>query len=734
MSTTPIILALRTGKGFGLDKESRYHSKKLLLKYLEEKVFNVNDLGKLKIQGCRSRKEGVVGNDRASESSIDRYQTCWLSCSDFAFYIEDYESAMLTTRDLCPRNPLPVKVETAVKFLLYQVTEKDKLILHHISQQPITIRGAPLLGLGNWRSQSTVQSFASALSKVHCKYESTRGPYKEPCPDCVNLCEENPHDFKGCIQHLYKPQLRREGNVTTSEIFKTQLKLACDYVSDHYESRSTFAFLPGQVRLIRTHLLSSNNVYNALIWTIMITGIKLFQRVEETLELTVDKFKQRFFIVHPDGSVKGLAVNFKGKRDSGGDFAIWHDEECPEFSAVTAILLWLALSGIQSGKIFPSKEELFAGTEVPKEAFSYDDFLVEMKLLCTGVLHLDLATEDMRNKIFGTHILRKTAYLFALWGCQQADGTPRTPLVYECADASICQSARHKDPMSIKTYLSDVETLKCALDRQPNDKEKEDHRVGKWEAIHIKSQDTFQQATIGTKKYQKSLVELANNFVKENLGVCLDSPAPFRFGRHSILSVHTRACSYEIDTSKEDELKATLSKVLDQTTLKNVLNLIEKVQNERIRNAVHQTLEAAIHQKGLAPSIAPMITPLRVKKKRKFDIDQDTTHVSLNPDNNTAIEKINKCREKVEQLNLLVLMVKEIRRQITEEGRELMGTLRNFIYKRGRVVDCIQSCHCGKIESFMIANPRFAMSKFCQGKEKCCSKGKKHSSKFGKET
>ena len=94
------------------------------------------------------------------------------------------------------------------------------------------------------------------------------------------------------------------------------------------------------------------------------------------------------------------------------------------------------------GKLFPSREQLAAGSSHPTEALDYNDFLAEVKYLIKNVLNLDVDHENMKNFIIGTHTLKKTAHLLAYWGCHTESGMrirSHDPL----DESNVQQSARH---------------------------------------------------------------------------------------------------------------------------------------------------------------------------------------------------------------------------------------------------------------------------------------------------
>ena len=136
---------------------------------------------------------------------------------------------------------------------------------------PLTIpgsNGSPLLAVGDWQGSSTLGIFRSALSKLHEHFDLCRDSYIHDCPSCRNPKE-------GCNLHTVS-RFWRKGNVIRSPKFKTHLSLQEHYVEEKYESKSTMAFQPFELRLIRDHLVTSCEPEKLMLWTLMMTGIRLF--------------------------------------------------------------------------------------------------------------------------------------------------------------------------------------------------------------------------------------------------------------------------------------------------------------------------------------------------------------------------------------------------------------------------------------------------------------------------
>jgi hypothetical protein len=111
--------------------------------------------------------------------------------------------------------------------------------------------------------------------------------------------------------------------------------------------------------------------------------------------------------------VTSLLLSVLGKRDSGTsvNLACWTDPECLEFLAATVVLIWISLTGITSGYMFPPIELLSRGNTPSQheEYYKYDHYLMDLKHLTVQVAGRDLFSEvDKEVLLVGTHVGRKT--------------------------------------------------------------------------------------------------------------------------------------------------------------------------------------------------------------------------------------------------------------------------------------------------------------------------------------
>jgi hypothetical protein len=155
---------------------------------------------------------------------------------------------MLVSREHCPADPIAVNINTAILYLRFHYIEKGEVLNHPVTNQPVTdIHGAEIHTRGDWQGTSVPGLFRSAMSKVHSHYEMTTGPYQEQCSDCRKIDIVDVCKGYGCQKHPGKPQYWRRGSVTKCKAFQDEITKAIEYCENHYESRSTYAFLPHQL-------------------------------------------------------------------------------------------------------------------------------------------------------------------------------------------------------------------------------------------------------------------------------------------------------------------------------------------------------------------------------------------------------------------------------------------------------------------------------------------------------
>ena len=111
--------------------------------------------------------------------------------------------------------------------------------------------------------------------------------------------------------------------------------------------------------------MAGNSLSKLMLWVIIIVATYLALRVDEVLNMKYEHFIQKYFVVH-DTHVDFLLTSVMGKTDDKWvKLNVSDDFECPDFSPVRMILLWVRIAKIKTGFLFPSLSEPynFAGHE-----------------------------------------------------------------------------------------------------------------------------------------------------------------------------------------------------------------------------------------------------------------------------------------------------------------------------------------------------------------------------------
>jgi hypothetical protein len=637
-----------------------------------------------------------IGTDTAKTSSIDRYRIVWKGALDFLIHMEQYESAQLFHRVGCPSSPLPVQSEHAIVYMKYHVLKKDTVVTHHLTNAPVLSpkNNLPLTAVGDWKSASTLGIYRSALSKLHGAYKTTAGAYQPCCPRCAVIPLAQIRLNQGCDLCLGQPQYWSKGCVTTCNEFKKSFDMLKDYTEEHYEARSTVAFLPGELRKIRRYLLSQNTAQAMMLWVIILLGTKLFLRIDEVLNLEMDAFIPHHFVVKPT-EVVSLLLKVKGKRDKSYiHFNLIDDDTCPEFSAVRMVLAFLAITGRKSSYLFPTVSQMHE--EEPSKAYHYDNMLSDMRYLCQVVLKKDLTSTEGVKLIPGTHTLRKTGFLLAYWGkkTELMDLSQRRKSLPTEDESSILLDARHKDGSGTMTYLADSATLYTLNKRLGmNDPSQ---KVGPYMPIYIKTLASLSSISneddVTNEAYSQTLDHLASWYVGTVLGV------PNTTDLSSIVSeLCEKACQPTVVEDADTEL-------------------IYESMREHLPPGIYTWMKNILDRKLVNNSVARLNTSVAVAPVSPEANNMVETSVDYRALFNTA-------GTKAEKVGVLLLGYHEIREQVLAK-KKLYGPNKNWGYKAASVVACVKECHNGSATSFADSTPDFTLKKYT------CVNGLKHVASF----
>ena len=210
--------------------------------------------------------------------------------------------------------------------------------------------------------------------------------------------------------------------------------------------------------------------------------------------------------------------------------------------------MYIYASKIKGGFLFPSEVEL--NNPPPDGIFvtqvSYGVTRERVASLVKDVLGLSGVTFKV-----GLHLLRKTAYLFGIWG--NADV------------ATIAKSARHKCIDTANDYACDAALIRVHTTIQHNDL----NRVKKWIPILLTSPSSAALLNVESIPFACNVVELANRFIVHHLRVSPNHPcatSPTFLCDKSLKFVRPKQAAERIKkllATLSPEVNAELSMLLD---------------------------------------------------------------------------------------------------------------------------------------------------------------------------
>jgi hypothetical protein len=91
----------------------------------------------------------------------------------------------------------------------------------------------------------------------------------------------------------------------------------------------------------------------------IMVGVCLFFRFDDLDGLTAKYFIPEQFVFDSAGNLMGMCLKVFGKSDKDWvTLMLWRDDECPELCPVCLILVYIDVSKIKGGFLFPTKAEL----------------------------------------------------------------------------------------------------------------------------------------------------------------------------------------------------------------------------------------------------------------------------------------------------------------------------------------------------------------------------------------
>jgi hypothetical protein len=161
--------------------------------------------------------------------------------------------------------------------------------------------------MGGWVDPQNVAQMLSAVGAVHAARKQ-RGPYQEKCAECVALDREK--KYMGCRFHRGAPAIWRRGNPTECDQVENCVKQNSQDGAS-YVPEGDSPLTPWELVDIRTFLLSSNDLFDLMLWVVTLVAVKLFLREDEYDGITGDSIVKDISIIGSDLLVEGLALRIQ---------------------------------------------------------------------------------------------------------------------------------------------------------------------------------------------------------------------------------------------------------------------------------------------------------------------------------------------------------------------------------------------------------------------------------------
>lgn len=579
------------------------------------------DLSEHKFEGEGTTR---LGNRPIEKNTAGNYEQMYRQLWRFLAMKGDYDSMLLLL------SPPPVgvpamNVHSVEEFLRFKRFQKDtKLRTYDDRKNVKDVLKKDMVCSGGWVAPKNADIYRAAINDIHVANNHV-GEYLEACDMCRKLPES--HQHKGCDHHKGNPQLRRKGNPTKHSIFTNSI-VQRKKDSVEYEEQGSSQLLPSDVRLLRTHLLSTKCIVNLQMWVIIIVSIKLFLRHDEFHDIEMAHFLPELFHILED-RIESLVLKVFGKSDKRWiKLALFSDNEYPDLCPIRPLLVYMHLIGIKDGYLFPSEAELLdpPSDGVYKTFINYATFMSHLQTICDKVLP---AREDLK---IGCQTFRKTGYLFGVFG--------------NAFGPDLSQSARHSSKSESTKYRKDAAELFQTHLRAPNPV----NNVSDWFCIRVEGgggNARLMSAYGGSKRVETA--QLGSFFVVELLGIT----STHAFAKDPVFLVRT-ALGYvgkenstrqryeELLNSLPTEIAHSLRSVVDNMLLERLRGIL---QNNQVATLV-AALPAAASPASTTVPVSTSEAVSQSKKKRclkssKNDLEE-RHHIK---DASNTEQKITKMKE-----------------------------------------------------------------------------------------
>lgn len=603
----------------------------------------------------------------------------------FCFTVGDVDSTLILSAREYKGGAIPsMNPETLCLFLRYKYLPKD-VVLTGDDGEVIMDRETklPIRCTDEWKTPRQAETFRAAITKLHERRLDTKAEFIDVCPECLEARLDSDGNSKGCRIHSFNPILVRRGNPANSSKFRAQKDKILKDKADYQEMGASY-WSPHQVRLVRNYCLGLNSLDGLSMITMILVSIFLFLRFDEFHRVMIEDFITILHMVNEAGHIGSLGVKVKGKSDARKiNLVLYMMNDCPDLCPVRHLLVYVYLSGIKTGPLFPKETldnpkrlaEIGKGNgkgSAKKNTKAYSTLLSAIKSL-----FYDIGQVPRSWKI-GLHSARKTAYIFAIFGGGSND--------------DISKGARHKSDRNAQSYRQDVRTIKAL--RELSDSQL-NNKVPKWRSNFLTQETVDQKVTSFIGHNELTLVDLAKKFVEEDLGI--KDPK-----LHYPAFLIEKAINYKGPMSVKDEVSNLLGRFnLDGNTglCLGIQSLLSRAQREA------STAAPPVPPPYEPPTV--VVTPSRSPSHGQFDV--------------ASRGDLKKKQSLREQMNALV----EWSRIVPEDRKEWQEKFRKW-YGRWMEpnLNCLKNHYNGNVDAFCAAHDNVKLKKDCRCSgtgSQCCA-------------
>ena len=623
-----------------------------------------------------------------------------------------------------PTKALPADPATMCAFIQFKVNDAtDPVLLPN--GQPLFYKhgerkGQRVVGVAQWSHPISLRKFRVAMRMCHRLYDNCRNEYQNACDDCITVSEHqadgsrHPIDFatfdptrtyRACIR-CGVPRILPQGDPTTSNEFQTTFNSRETHCENEHVIKGCLALSMKQTRTIRTFLLTdgADKFRSLQLWTIMLIAIRCFLRCDEVANIHLNDFATRAFAVNKQHKrVEHLAIWIRGKGDKSYSLlSLWRDDETPEFCPVRALLIYLAAANLNDGFLFPNYHDLekhhLSAAAAPTSfdhPVSYGYIRKELKKAIAACFSGDPHAFPENECKVGTHTMRKTAYLFAVFAVlskydtqgravTRADSTLRIqPLELD----DIEKAARHGTHQNSSIYFA-ANSNKYERLGPSKAAQWPHHKVSPWRSIYYgssKTKTSYESNEDLTTRTDMPVWQISHWFVREELEIGVVGWDPLR--------AMTISCSLiEKSSSAMEQFSQLLMAHLPTALYRQAKALFQQCCREVERQHDAQRLEDG-NEKGESAK----------KRKRTADSNPKPTvppppkrEYSAQMENLQQYKRENKGNKK-----MVYEKIKEFAQLPREHTTKKARTWLTKLSQTARCVEyCVTNCHNGNWSSW----------------------------------